>query len=80
MFEREILPEDVLHTVLNGEIIKEYTDDKPYPSYLILSFVKQRPIHVVVAKNDVEEVCFVVTVYEPELSMWSNDYKNKLYE
>lgn len=29
MFEREISPEDVLNVVREGEIIKEYPDDKP---------------------------------------------------
>ena len=80
MFEREISPEDVLEIVREGEIIKEYPEDKPYPSFLILSFVKNRPVHVVVARNDNDELCFVVTVYEPDKSMWSNDFKNKLYE
>lgn len=80
MFEREISPEDVLETVRKGEIIKDYPDDKPYPSFLILSFVKERPIHVVVARNEKDDVCFVVTVYEPDKSMWSKDFKNKLYE
>ncbi|MBS1920825.1 MAG: DUF4258 domain-containing protein [Bacteroidetes bacterium] len=80
MFEREILPDDVLDVVRNGEIIKEYPEDKPYPSFLILKFVNYRPIHVVIAKNAVNDLCFVVTVYEPDPETWSKDFKTKLYE
>lgn len=80
MFEREILPDDVLDVVRNGEIIKEYPEDKPYPSFLILKFVNYRPIHVVIAKNAVNYLCFVVTVYEPDPETWSKDFKTKLYE
>lgn len=80
MLERGISPEDVLETVRKGEIIKEYPDKKPYPSFLILSFINERPIHVVIAKNSSDELCFVVTLYEPDKSLWSNDFKIKLYE
>ena len=80
MFEREISPDDVLDVVRTGEIIKEYPDDRPYPSYLILKFVNNRPIHTVISKSDKDELCFVVTVYEPDLSIWAKDYKTKLYE
>ena len=80
MFEREISPEDVLDIVRTGVIIKEYQADKPYPSFLILKFVDNKPVHVVVAKNVKESLCFVITVYEPDPSIWSGDFKNKLYE
>lgn len=80
MFEREISPDDVLEVVYKGEIIKDYPDDKPYPSFLILKFVTGKPIHVLVAKNTENGFCFVVTVYEPDPSLWSNDFKTKLYE
>jgi len=34
----------------------------------------------VVARSEKDEVCFVVTVYEPDISIWSKDFKTKLYE
>ena len=80
MFEREITTEDVLASVRTGDVIKEYPDDKPYPSFLILNFINARPVHVVVARSEKDEVCFVVTVYEPDISIWSKDFKTKLYE
>jgi len=80
MFEREISPDDMIEVVQKGEIIKDYPDDKPYPSFLILRFVNNRPIHIVVAKNTENGLCFVVTVYEPGPDTWSKDFKTKLYE
>jgi hypothetical protein len=79
MFKQEIPQEDVLEVVRSGEIIREYPDDKPYPSSLMLKFVRKRPIHIVV--NDlVKGVCFIVTAYEPDPTKWSKDFKTKLYE
>jgi len=34
-----------------GEEVAAYPDDRPYPSYLVLYYINQRPIHVVVAVN-----------------------------
>ena len=36
MFERDIFEIDVENTIKNGEIIEEYIDDEPYPSFLVL--------------------------------------------
>jgi hypothetical protein len=38
MFERNISDEVVEKVIKNGKIIKEYLDDKPYPSFLILGY------------------------------------------
>jgi len=46
MFERDILEVDVEETIKNGEIIEEYFDDKPYPSFLALKLY-DKPLHVV---------------------------------
>ena len=80
MFTRQAFPTDVLEAVQKEEIIKDYPNDKPYPSFLILKFVNDRPVHIVVAKNTKNGFCFVVTVYEPDPDIWSKDFKTKLYE
>jgi len=44
----EIQDEDLLRSVLHGEIIEEYLDDKPFPSCLIYGKdQKERHIHSV---------------------------------
>ncbi len=77
MFERDILEEDVEEAILNGEIIEEYLDDKPYPSFLALG-LSSKPLHVVFAKNLKENQIIVITAYYPDKNKWSSDYKKRI--
>lgn len=76
MFKRNILVEDVEKVLKSGNIIKEYPEDKPYPSFLVLNIVNKRPIHVV-ASIDSQENCFVITAYEPDKNLWDNNFTIK---
>ena len=42
---------DVRHVLEQGETIKGYPEDKPYPSRLVLGWREARPIHVVAADD-----------------------------
>ena len=77
MFERDIFEIDVENTVKNGEIIEEYIDDKPYPSFLVLG-LKGKPLHVVFAKNHGENEIIIITAYYPDKEKWSDDYKRRI--
>ncbi len=77
MFERDIFEEDVEDTIKNGEIIEEYFDDKPYPSFLTLKFW-DKPLHVVFAKNQENDEIIVITAYYPDKEKWSDDYKIRI--
>lgn len=77
MFQRRITVEDVRWVVENGETIEEYTDDKPYPSRLILGRVLGRAIHVVIAGDSRPGPMIVVTVYEPDPSLWTADFTKR---
>jgi hypothetical protein len=47
MVERDITSEYVVHALLNCEIIKEYPDDRPLVSYLVLGYDKSnKPLHI----------------------------------
>jgi hypothetical protein len=50
MFAGSITPELVARAVGSGEIIAEYPDDQPFPSFLLLYFEGGKPLHVVVGK------------------------------
>ena len=51
--EREIKIADIVNCIKTGEIIKQYEDDKPLPSCLILGIsTKNRYIHIVVSHDD----------------------------
>lgn len=77
---RNIDAEDVIDVLMNGETIFEYPSDKPYPSRLVLGWVKSSPeqaLHVVVAEDAETDTCIVVTAYWPDKNMWERDYKTK---
>ena len=75
MFERQISPDAVIYVVKHGEVIAEYKDDQPYPSFLLLGFFDDMPLHVVVGVNPDSNAARVITVYTPEQHLWSEDYK-----
>jgi hypothetical protein len=77
MFEREIPASSVRQVVAAGEIIAEYPDDSPYPSFLMLGHLAQRVLHVVVARNASTGDCIVVTVYSPEAGLWDGEFKRR---
>ena len=78
IFERHITVEDIEVVISKGEIIKEYFDDKPYPSFLLLGFIGGVPLHVVIARNDTEKFCILVTAYFPDDTIWDLTFKNKI--
>ena len=77
MFDRGISIDDIETTISNGEVIEAYTDDKPYPSRLILHKLGDRPIHVVVADNLQDQEVIVVTAYEPSLAIWELEFRKR---
>ncbi|SFH16760.1 protein of unknown function [Algoriphagus hitonicola] len=77
MFKRDISTQMVETILETGEIIKSYPEDKPYPSFLILGFTNEKPIHLVVAKNSKTLDCVIVTAYIPDLGLWEEDFKEK---
>lgn len=76
MFERGISVDDVERTLEAGTLIEDYPNDTPYPSGLWLGFAEGRPLHVVAARNDGERI--IVTVYEPDPTLWSSDFSRRM--
>jgi hypothetical protein len=77
MFHRAISKDDVLAVVRDGEVIIDYPDDKPYPSSLMLGFVKNNPLHVVFTVDKENQTGIVVTAYVPDDRLWSEDFKSR---
>lgn len=76
LFERKITVSDVIKCIETGEIIKQYQDDKPLPSCLILGFtLNNQYIHVVVS-ND-EQFIYLITAYYPDIEKWEADFKTR---
>ncbi len=76
LYERNISIDDIVNGINTGEIIKQYPDDKPLPSCLILgSSVKSVYIHIV-ASCDTDFI-YLITAYFPDPDMWENDFKTR---
>ena len=75
MFQRRITRDEVKAVLAEGEVIVEYPDDRPYPSYLMPGIVNRRPIDDLAAKDAETQTAYVVTAYEPDLNLWQPDFK-----
>ncbi|MBI4743573.1 MAG: DUF4258 domain-containing protein [Actinobacteria bacterium] len=65
--------DEIIFSVLNGEIIEKYLKDKPYPSCLIFGMNhKNEPIHSVWAYNSKTKATILITVYRPNPKQWIN--------
>lgn len=74
--ERGIRMDDIVRAIGNGEIIKEYADDKPLPSCLILGkSVEDKPLHLVISRD--EEFIYLITAYFPDSKQWEDDFKTR---
>ncbi|UTY26914.1 DUF4258 domain-containing protein [Treponema denticola] len=77
MAERGFSPDTIKNIIKNGVIIKEYPDDTPYPSRLILGYDSNRPIHVVSAYDQNDDIEYIITVYEPNTQLWTSDFTKR---
>lgn len=77
MAERAFSPETIKSVIENGTVIKEYPEDSPYPSRLILGFDGERPVHIVSAYNHDNDTEYVITVYEPDSQKWSDNFTER---
>jgi len=77
MFARSMSVADVRVVIQEGTCIRDYPDDAPYPSGLMLGFAGTRPVHAVVARDLVERRCIVVTAYEPDPALWTDDFTER---
>ena len=75
--ERGLTQSDVLQVLLSGNLIRDYADDKPFPSALFLGYVDGRPLHVVAACDAPNEQVFIITAYEPSLDVFEADYRTR---
>ena len=76
--ERGIGTAAIEQALLNCEIVEHYPDDRPYPSCLLLGWlVSGHPLHIVCSRGDVDPALRIVTLYEPDDTLWENDYKTR---
>jgi hypothetical protein len=77
MSQRGFEPEDVRKVLEKGTVIEDYSNDFPYPSCLVLGWFFSRPVYVVAAMNNDDQETVIITVYEPDLQLWENDFTRR---
>ena len=76
LFERNIYIDDVISTIISGEIIEQYDNDKPFPSCLISGKAENgNNCHTVVSFDG--EFIYLITAYYPDLKNWYEDFKTR---
>ena len=71
MRQRKIKMVDIKNSIKNGEIIKQYPADYPFPSCLI----KGDNLHIVCSIG--EGYLYIITAYRPSIEIWDNEGRIK---
>ena len=76
--EDNISEKELIGAILNGEIIENYADDKPFPSCLVFGRTDEgRPVHAVCAYSKEDDAAIIITTYEPDAIRWI-DYRRRI--
>jgi hypothetical protein len=68
-----IIEQEVFDAVSRGKIIETYPDDAPYPSCLIYGRTSEnRPLHVLCAYSNDDNIAIIITAYQPDPNRWAN--------
>lgn len=74
--ERNIDSDSIIKVIMQGEIIKQYEDDKPFPGCLLLGLsINGRYLHVVVASDNIN--LHMIAAYYPSIEEWESDFKTR---
>jgi hypothetical protein len=77
MSERGISEQNVREILSAGGSIEEYPDDIPYTSRRVLGWCRGRPLHVVAAENAEAHETIVITVYDPDPTLWEPGFRQR---
>lgn len=68
----------ISRTPSGGEVVEDYPKDPRGPSCLVLLYVHEdKPVHAVWALDVGSGGAILVTVYRPDPSRWSDDFRNR---
>ena len=69
---------NVVESLKDFEIIEEYLGARPFPSCLLLCWLKgKKPLHVVCALPEHVDMLIIVTIYIPSKEEWLNYRRRK---
>jgi len=79
MFERGIEEKDIIEVLQEGTIIEEYLKDYPLPSFLLnRASTEDRPLHLVVAVDNLSKQLYIITAYEPDPLKWIDHFTRRV--
>lgn len=78
MLKRRVESEDVRQALRSTQILESFpASGYPFPNYLLLASMRQRPVHIVIAeKLELKEIQ-IVTVYQPDELRWEEGFKRR---
>ena len=75
MIERNISRGAVKKAIQDCIIVEEYPDDFPFPSFLLLGYHENTPLHIVCSMN--QDHLWIITAYEPDEGKWEGDFQTR---
>lgn len=76
--ERNISDTEIRQAGQSAIVIEDYPEDKYSPSCLLLGFTEaDRALHIQVSLAD-SELTQIITLYQPDPTKWSSDFKRRL--
>ena len=80
MLEKGISRASIKHIVCTGEMIENYSDDKPFPSGLFYSIWQNQPLHAVITYDLTNQKMFLITAYCPNEEHFETTLKTRKRE
>lgn len=69
---------DVLAVLNTGTVVREYPEDAPFPSRLMLGFpTTANPVHVVSAVDPTANLVYIITAYRPDPALWDEGFTRR---
>jgi hypothetical protein len=75
--ERGISQEAVRQVLLAGEQIRDYAEDRPFPSALFLGYDMGKPLHVVASCDETGKRVFIIRAYAPSAELFEADHRTR---
>lgn len=71
-----LIADDVRDSMREGfELVEDYPDDPRGHSCLMLTWIRDMPVHIVCAPH--EDTLLVITAYIPTVEEWGEDFKTR---
>ena len=77
MTARNVTPEEIVQTILAGEVVEDYPDDKYGPSCLVCGRTKAGRVLHVQCSHPGRPLVKIITAYEPDAAEWDETFKRR---